>query len=312
MWAGRRKFSVVAQRTARCRVGVRNRNQYANRRSANSGGAGYVKGAFVVLFLALLSFALGFFVLARLLPDERAAKSGTDAAASSKAEDEPVAASAADRKPAPAPRKVAAAPVLPAAPKRDDGPVLEADDTVQTPTTPDTSKSGAAKPAPTPFRAASPDRAAGYASRRRSDADAPPGRRRSRRDARSRELSASGIMFKLICTKPAKRRNRKPSKLSSAASKRGFAGCFGTGARCIAWNTASFININRTPTPRWQNCAKPELTTQLSRNSKFLRVNALFCLKTSEKGCAARQYLCIITPTPDETPSSPAVFDGRG
>ena len=132
-------------------MGVRNRNQYANRRSANANGGGYVRGAFVGLVLVALSFALGFFVLARLLPDDHAAKSGADSAASAKfAADEPVAASAADRKPAPAPRKIAAAPVA-AAPKRDDGPVIEANDATPEPTTPD-----ATKPAPNVARAPTP------------------------------------------------------------------------------------------------------------------------------------------------------------
>ena len=133
-------------------MGVRNRNQYANRRSANANGGGYVRGAFAVLCLVALSFALGFFVLARLLPDDHAAKAGTDSAASAKSmSEEPVAASAADRKPAPAPRKIAAAPAAPATPKQDDGPLIEANDA-----TPEPTASDAARPAPNIARAPTP------------------------------------------------------------------------------------------------------------------------------------------------------------
>lgn len=121
-------------------MSVRNRNTYANRRG--TGGTSYVKGAFVLLFLALLSFALGFFVLARLVPDDHAAKaSENDSAASRKADSvDRIAASAADRKPAPVVHQAVIKPVTPAPPKPDDGPLIEPqdDNPAQIPATPAT------------------------------------------------------------------------------------------------------------------------------------------------------------------------------
>ena len=151
---------MVAPGTTRCKVSVRNKNTYANRRGA--GGTGYIKGAFVLLFLALLSFGLGFFVLARLVPDDHAAKaSANDSANARKSDSELIAASAADRKPASAPRKIAAKPIVPAAPKKDDGPLIEPQDetATHTPAAPDATKPDATRPAlssPQTRRAAPP------------------------------------------------------------------------------------------------------------------------------------------------------------
>ena len=123
----------VAPGTMRCRVSVRNRNTYANRRG--TGGTGHVRGAFALLFLALLSFALGFFVLARLVPDDRAAKaSENDSADAPKTNaSDRIAASAADRPPAPIVHKTAIKPVTPPAPKPDDGPMIEPQDDAPAP-----------------------------------------------------------------------------------------------------------------------------------------------------------------------------------
>ena len=149
------KFFTAAPGTMRCKVSVRNRNTYANRRG--TGGTGYVKGAFVLLFLALLSFALGFFVLARMVPDDHAAKASASDSASSRNSDsgDRIAASAADRKPAPAVHKAIVKPAAPAAPKPDDGPLLEPQDDAanSAPTTPEVSKQtsaprGVAPPTP--------------------------------------------------------------------------------------------------------------------------------------------------------------------
>ena len=100
-----------------------------------TGGTGYVKGAFVLLFLALLSFALGFFVLARLVPDDHAAKASASDSANSRSSDsgDHIAASAADRKPAPAVHKAVIKPAAPVVPKPDDGPLIEPQDDAPNP-----------------------------------------------------------------------------------------------------------------------------------------------------------------------------------
>lgn len=55
-------------------MSVRNRSSYSSRHTERSRAWGLLRGAFVLLLLAILSFALGFFVLARILPGDRPAE----------------------------------------------------------------------------------------------------------------------------------------------------------------------------------------------------------------------------------------------
>ena len=106
-------------------MSVRNRGVSAGRK--RSGGAGIVRDVLVMGALALLSFALGFFVLARLMPDSRPAPpdvTGTPAVSPTNTEkntDDTKLSTA----PAVRPEKRPIARPKPA--PKDDGPTLEAD-----------------------------------------------------------------------------------------------------------------------------------------------------------------------------------------
>lgn len=54
------------------KMSVRNRSSYSSRQSERSRAWGLLRGAGILLLLAILSFALGFFVLARIMPGDKA------------------------------------------------------------------------------------------------------------------------------------------------------------------------------------------------------------------------------------------------
>src|SRR5581483_9546735 len=150
-------------------MGVRNRGSYSSSSRARSGGMGLLKGFLVMCGLATLSFALGFFVLARLLPGNQKPEEARDTSVETASNSAPTPTNAVTAPPVSTPPTTTTpAPAAPPKPNTDTpGPVIEPLDSnnsgVQQPDSPDSPRQSdrATEPSASsernPFIAIAPD-----------------------------------------------------------------------------------------------------------------------------------------------------------